>query len=74
MEPRRYSHLNLFIFILYIHDYRTSQRNKLISQSVQLKEYTLAEKTVRAISNARLNVSPHVHLHPINVIVSDDPQ
>ncbi len=29
---------------------------------------------LRAISNARLNASRRVHLHPINVIVCDDPK
>ena len=33
-----------------------------------------AKKSFRAISTARLNVLPHLHLQPINVVVYDDPQ
>ena len=36
--------------------------------------YHIKKESKRAISNARLNVSPHVHLHPINVVVYDDPE
>ena len=33
-----------------------------------------ADKSSRAISTARLNMLPCVHLQPINVVVYDDPQ
>ena len=36
--------------------------------------YHSPNESKRAISNARLNVSQHVHLHPINVVVYDDPE
>ena len=32
-----------------------------------------ADKRLRAISTARLNMSPCLHLQPINVVVYDDP-
>ena len=43
-------------------------------RTVLMTTQSVVKKSYRAISTARLNMLPCLHLQPINVVVYDDPQ